>query len=211
MSDLDTVRTEQSDGAGELTQVERGRLKELEAVIERGKQTFLEVGAALLTIRDERLYRPLTFAAYCQQRWSFTAQRATQLIAASQQEALMETRVSISSEGHMRALRRLPEHMRTEVAPRIADVTVREAEDIVREIREKHGIGNIYNRHPRLIALAEELSGLEGRWKEEMCKELTPPEARKQLRAIDRAMALLVRAREAIEYRAATTHRWIND
>jgi hypothetical protein len=62
-------------------------LAELEAVIERGRQTFVEVGLALLEIRARRLFRELgftTFTDYCRQRWDFTPQRAVQLIQAAE-------------------------------------------------------------------------------------------------------------------------------
>lgn len=50
------------------------RLVELEHVIERGQQTFIEVGLALLEIRDERLYREsyATFEDYCRERWGWS-------------------------------------------------------------------------------------------------------------------------------------------
>ena len=50
------------------------RLAECEAVIERGQQTFIEVGQALMEIRDSRLYREThaTFEAYCNERWGWT-------------------------------------------------------------------------------------------------------------------------------------------
>jgi hypothetical protein len=53
-----------------------------ERVIESGLQTFIEVGQALLTIRDKRLYKDTyaSFDAYCQERWGWTRQRAHQLI-----------------------------------------------------------------------------------------------------------------------------------
>lgn len=49
----------------------RPALVECEAVIERGLATFVEVGQALLRIRDERLYRDDygTFEDYCRERW----------------------------------------------------------------------------------------------------------------------------------------------
>lgn len=52
--------------------------------IERGLETFLEVGHALQLIRDKRLYRAShgTFEAYCQERWDIKASRARQLCAA---------------------------------------------------------------------------------------------------------------------------------
>ena len=50
---------------------QRGRLAELEAIVERGQKTFLEVGRALREIRDGRLYKKnySTFEEYCQRRW----------------------------------------------------------------------------------------------------------------------------------------------
>ena len=44
-------------------------LTELERVIESGQQTFLEVGVALLTIRDGKLYPQHTFKQYLAERW----------------------------------------------------------------------------------------------------------------------------------------------
>lgn len=60
-------------------------LAECEAVIERGLATFVEVGQALLRIRDERLYRDHgTFEEYCRERWNFSDSRARQLVAAAE-------------------------------------------------------------------------------------------------------------------------------
>jgi hypothetical protein len=62
------------------------RLAPLESIIERGQQTFIEVGAALLEIRDSRLYRAshATFEDYCQKRWGWTATHGRRLIEASE-------------------------------------------------------------------------------------------------------------------------------
>lgn len=62
------------------------RLIELEVTIERGLGTFVEVGNALLEIRDSRLYRDShgTFEDYCRERWGMVASRARQLIAAAE-------------------------------------------------------------------------------------------------------------------------------
>lgn len=190
----------------ELTPGERGRLTELEKVIEHGKQHFLDVGRALLTIREEKLYRPLTFEQYCEDRWQFSIQRANQLMTAVKTETRVE--VSLPTEGHYRALNRVPEHEKATIAPLIADKTVREAEEIVRDYREQRGIGRTSNRHPRVIALSEELAKLGDKWSPEMCKELTPPQAKKQLRTIERAIELLEAAKEAVDYRAQTMHSW---
>src|SRR6201984_160536 len=58
------------------------RLQELEESIEEGLKTFIEVGNALLEIRDSKLYRQMhsTFEEYCRERWSMTDRRARQLI-----------------------------------------------------------------------------------------------------------------------------------
>jgi hypothetical protein len=60
-------------------------LADCEDVIARGLTTFVEVGQALATIRDERLYRGdyASFEDYCQGRWGFSRVRAHQMIDAS--------------------------------------------------------------------------------------------------------------------------------
>lgn len=59
-------------------QITAAALAECEAVIERGKQTFLEVGQALARIQRDELYKFKygTFAGYCEARWGITRQRA---------------------------------------------------------------------------------------------------------------------------------------
>jgi hypothetical protein len=57
-------------------------LADLESVIERGLSSFVEVGEALMTIRDEKLYRQDhdTFEAYCRERWGFGKAHSYRLI-----------------------------------------------------------------------------------------------------------------------------------
>jgi hypothetical protein len=62
-------------------------LKFYEDVIERGRQTFIEVGNALMTIREQRLYREQgyeTFEEYSQTRWGWTARHANRLMDAAE-------------------------------------------------------------------------------------------------------------------------------
>lgn len=70
---------------GALTDDERTMLAQCERVIERGLATFIEVGEALLTVRDARLYRVSypTFEDYCRERWELSRPRAYQLIDAA--------------------------------------------------------------------------------------------------------------------------------
>lgn len=60
-------------------------LSDCEAVIERGLGTFVEVGQALLDIRDSRLYGEShgTFEDYCRERWGMSRRHANRTIEAA--------------------------------------------------------------------------------------------------------------------------------
>jgi hypothetical protein len=68
-----------------LTKQEMIELERCENVLQRGLDTFFEVGNALLTIRDGRLYRANyhTFASYCRERWGIGRAYAWRIIAAA--------------------------------------------------------------------------------------------------------------------------------
>src|SRR5262245_50156082 len=68
-----------------LGKSETSLLIECEAVIERGLATFVEVGQALLRIRDERLYRAThkTFEEYCRERWGWSRRHVNRQIEAA--------------------------------------------------------------------------------------------------------------------------------
>lgn len=70
-----------------------GSLADLEAIIERGLTTFVEVGLALMAIREGRLYRDthVAFEDYCKERWGFSRQRAAQLIDAAEVSSMLDT------------------------------------------------------------------------------------------------------------------------
>jgi len=78
-------------------------LAECEAIIQRGRPYFVEVGEALGAIRDHRLYLEThrTFEAYCRERWGFSRQRASQLIIAAVSTA-------VDNERQARRLRETP-------------------------------------------------------------------------------------------------------
>jgi hypothetical protein len=102
-----------------LNAAELHDLAQLEGVIERGMNTFIEVGAALYAIRDQRLHRAdfETFESYCQQRWGFSDSRARQLIGAAQTVTNVTAAglPAPANEGQARALSRVPESERIEV------------------------------------------------------------------------------------------------
>ncbi len=68
-----------------LNEPESRELHYCEGIIQTGLKTFYEVGNALATIRDNRLYRAehSTFEHYCQAKWDMTKKRANQLISTS--------------------------------------------------------------------------------------------------------------------------------
>lgn len=88
-----------------LATSEASRLADLEAAVERGLATFLEVGEALREIHDSRLYRGNhdSFEAYCRDRWGFTDRRGRQLMEAAE----IGTVVPVKNEAQARELARL--------------------------------------------------------------------------------------------------------
>lgn len=69
-----------------LSLAENDDLAACEAAIQGGLQTFMEVGAALLKIRDGTLYRSShgTFEDYCRDRWNIARRTAYQLMEAAE-------------------------------------------------------------------------------------------------------------------------------
>jgi DNA modification methylase len=165
---------------GELTAPERERLAELEAVVERGLDTFVEVGRALLEIRDARLYREThaTFEAYLRQRWGMSRQRGYQLIDAARVSTVVDTaglpappseRVArelapvLRAEGEEAALDVYREALASEDAD--ADVTaedLRRAYHALRRRREKKLAGE--RRKAELAERGRELAATGGLW-----------------------------------------------
>lgn len=100
-------------------------LSDCEQVIERGLTTFVEVGQALATIRDGRLYKDghATFEDYCRDRWGFNDSRARQLIAASEvaKEIGTVTNVTVTNEGQARALGQVTKQHGPEAAAEVLE------------------------------------------------------------------------------------------
>ena len=93
-----------------LTSNERTQLEECEAVIERGLNTFVDVGNALAEVRDDKLYREYgTFEEYCRDRWGISRPRAYQFIEAAETVGFLSTMVDTppTSERQARPLTRL--------------------------------------------------------------------------------------------------------
>ena len=114
--------------ASALLPAERSRLAELEAVVERGLQTFIEVGLALKEIRDSRLYREThkTFEGYLDERWSMSRSRGYRLIDGARVAELVSPMGDISNERQAR-----------ELVPLFEDEA--ELVDVWRELKAEHG------------------------------------------------------------------------
>jgi hypothetical protein len=111
-----------------LTLGEKARLADCEAIIEQGIAVFLEVGNALLEIRDSRLYRQQfpTFEGYCRERWGMVQQSATRLIRAAEVVKNLQSEPIGSlptTESQARPLTRLEPEVQREVWREVTETT----------------------------------------------------------------------------------------
>jgi hypothetical protein len=94
-----------------IVQTDEARLVELETTIEHGLQTFVDVGTALLEIRDSKLYRKghETFEDYCRTRWNMSRIHAHRMIEAAEvnQNLLPTGNILPNSERQARELTQL--------------------------------------------------------------------------------------------------------
>lgn len=99
---------------------ESRRLAELEKLIARGKQTFVEVGLALAEIRDLRLYKREygSFSEYCQAKWGWTKQHAYRLIEAA---PVAKGNLQVTSLNQARELAKVPAEQRAGVVKAVVD------------------------------------------------------------------------------------------
>lgn len=131
-----------------LSVTERARLDVLESKIESGIKTFVEVGCALMEVRDSTppLYREThrTFEGYCRDRWGMSRIHAHRLIEAADVSLnLLPVGNTPTSERHLRPLTHLePEQQReawrvaVETAPE-GKITAAHVENVVLEMEGK--------------------------------------------------------------------------
>ncbi len=99
----------------ELLTAEQQEFSEYEEIIEKGLQTFLDVGIALAKIRDRRYYREQynSFEAYCFERWGLSRRRAYQVMDAAHVvknvQNFSQSDIQLpATESHAATLARLP-------------------------------------------------------------------------------------------------------
>lgn len=116
-------------------------LQELESVIERGQQTFIEVGEALAEIQERLLYQVYgyaTFEDYCRDRWNWSRATAYKYIQAAGVARTIAVHtyeqppIALSQASQLAAL---PVEQQREIAERVdfSNTTVRELRAIVQE------------------------------------------------------------------------------
>lgn len=112
------------------------RFTELEAIIDVGLATFVDVGHALSEIRESKFYHELGYSAfsdYCDERWKprLTMRRANQLIEAAQTVEVM---------GNMFPTSELPVNARqaSALAP-LAKSDPQAAAEVLEEVRREKG------------------------------------------------------------------------
>jgi histone H3/H4 len=134
------MEIETIDEPGELTSSERGVLDGMEMIIERGKRAFLEVGTALMTIRDSRLYRAeyKTFEDYCQTRWGFGLSQTYRLMDAAKIALDLSPIGEILNEGTAREFVSVPKEDRPAVAEAAKAIAVEHGRETInsRDVKE---------------------------------------------------------------------------
>lgn len=107
-----------SENTAALTTTETARFAELETTIATDLEKFMEVGNALLEIRDRQYYREKfrTFEKYCYTRWSISRPRAYQLMEAAEvvKQDLSTNVDKPKTEAQVRPLKKLPKEKRSE-------------------------------------------------------------------------------------------------
>lgn len=128
-----------------LDTAEAKALAKHESTIQRGLSTFYEVGAALLAIRDGKLYRSShrRFEDYCQERWKITRSYASRLIDAAETNEVLPIGNKPKTESMARPLSRLPKEDRAEAWEKVVEsapivngepkITAKHVEKIVAE------------------------------------------------------------------------------
>jgi hypothetical protein len=108
-----------------LVQAPSSTLAECEEVIEHGLKYFIEVGLALITIRDRQLYRAShrTFEDYCRKRWGLARPRAYALMDAAHttQQVSEISDIAPTNEAQAKALSGLEPEVMVEVMAKAAE------------------------------------------------------------------------------------------
>lgn len=122
---------------------ERNELERCEVVIKQGLQTFVEVGQALMLIRDKRLYRAEygTFEDYCNDKWQLGRNFVNKTIAASKVVANLGLGTIVpKTETQARPLTKIEPELQSEVWQETVNrhgdnITQKKVEEVVNDFK----------------------------------------------------------------------------
>ena len=123
---------------------ERNELERCEVVIKQGLETFVEVGQALMLIREKKLYRVEygTFKDYCEEKWGFKERRVYELMNSSKVIDNLENcaiaQVLPQNESQARPLTKLEPELQAEAWQKTVEqhgenITQKKVEEVVKE------------------------------------------------------------------------------
>ena len=122
---------------------ERNELERCEVVIKQGLQTFVEVGQALMLIRDKRLYRAEygTFENYCNEKWNLSQRHVNRLVGSSEVVSnLGPMGLKPKTERQARPLTKVEPELQTEVWQETVNrhgdnITAKKVEEVVKDFQ----------------------------------------------------------------------------
>ena len=96
---------------------ERNELERCEVVIKQGLKTFVEVGQALMIIRDKRLYKAeySRFEDYCNEKWNIGRKYANRLINSKKVVENLISEIKPQNESQTRPLTQLNKNQQNQV------------------------------------------------------------------------------------------------
>ena len=155
-----------------LTSSESAQLARCEAVVESGLRTFVDVGEALMEIRDRRLWRDGfdSFEDYCRERWGFSRKYAHLIVAEAEVNQLVDHPIRQSTARELVPLKNEPEKLReawVEANDRAEQNGRKVTAEIVREVvtdfkpslkneAKKLGMGRKPNLHDAAVMVVSE-------------------------------------------------------
>ena len=145
---------------------ERNELERCEVVIKQGLKTFVEVGQALMLIRDKRLYRSEfgTFEAYCNNKWQLTRRYVNNMVAASKVVSNIEMTTIVSkpqNESQARPLTKLEPELQAEAWQQVVEqhgekVTQKKVQEVVKEFVPVNEELKQAKKEPMFAAMTEQ-------------------------------------------------------
>jgi hypothetical protein len=146
---------------GLLSADETGRLQSLEAVIEKGRQTFIDVGMALTEIKEKRLWKGYgSFKGYLEKRWNFSRQYAYMQIEAYEAAMDVTTVVDTPNEKTAREFVKVPKEERPKVAETAKAVAAESGRETINSRDVKEAKKRIYDPTPKVVeSIANEDDG----------------------------------------------------